>query len=241
MHKILWYFVLGTGIPLTGNAQENPVYTIKAAEIVSHVIPFKDQYFYNEFQQGTVFFRNASTLPAMLNYNRLYGEMQFIDTKGDTLALVEEPSLKKITIDEKVFYYVNKTGFIEVITAHFPVKLARKQNLEIMRSTFKLVGSSGGLGMPASPPTSASGTPGYSYRKLYTQKTPGELQLARQRSYYFIDQNERIYQAKKSTLLKLFGRHKKAFEQYVETNRINFTREEDLKQLLEYCAELAEK
>jgi len=179
----------------------------------------------------------------MLNYNHLYGEMQFINSKGDTLALVEDYSLKKIAIDEKVFYHVNKTGFIEVITAEGPVKLARKQNIEIIRSNFKLVGSSGGMfsGGPGSnmngPSGGSNSTFGLSYRKLYTQKVPGELQLAKQSSYYFVDQNERVHQAKKATLLKLFSKHKKAIEQYIETNGINFAWEEDLTKLLSFCSQ----
>jgi hypothetical protein len=246
MRKILWCFVLGVGVHFTVIAQETRVYTIKAGEIVSVVIPLKEQYLYNEFQQGTVFFRNATSLPAMLNYNHLYGEMQFINTKGDTLALVEEYSLKKIAIDEEVFYYVNKAGFVEVITAHLPVKLAKKQNLEIIKSTVKLVGVSnstfaGGPGNNINGNSGSTYTPRLSYRKLYTQKAPGELQLAKQTSYYFIDRNERIYLAKKSTLLKLFGRHKKAIEQYVETHQIDFTREEDLKKLLSFCSQWIEK
>jgi hypothetical protein len=205
-------------------AQEAPVYTINAGEIVANVIPLNEQYFYGEFQQGTVWFRNGKSLSALLNYNHLYGEMQFINSQGDTLALVEENSLKNIAINEDVFYQVNKNGFAQLLTAHLPVKLARKQNLELINIKDKLVGMN----------TSHF----FSYRKVYTQATPGELQLAKQTSYYFIDQNERVHQAKKSTLLKLFGKHKKAIEQYVEKNQPNFAREEDLKKLLEFCAQL---
>ena len=173
--------------------------------------------------------------------------MQFINSKGDTLALVEENSLKKIAIGEQVFYYMNKNGFVELIPADVPVKLARKQNLEIIRSAFKLVSNSGGVaaggpGISMNGPGKGSNfTPGYSYRNLYTQKAPGELQLARQSSSYFVDQNERIYRAQKATLLKLFGRHKKAIEHYVDTNQLDFTREEDLKKLLAFCAQWTEK
>jgi hypothetical protein len=248
MQKILWCLLLGLGIHITVRAQEALVYTINAGEIVSAVIPLNEQYVYGEFQQGTVFFANASSLPALLNYNRLYWEMQFIDSKGDTLALVEENSLKKIAIGEELFYYVNKTGFVEVITAQFPVKLARKQNLEISRSSFKLVGPSRGVfaggpgnNMNGTAGTGSTHTSGLSYRELYTQKAPGELQLAMQSSYYFVDQNERIYRAQRSTLLKLFGRHKKAIEDYIDTNLLDFTEEEDLKKLLAFCAQWTQK
>ncbi|MDO1451723.1 hypothetical protein Q0590_35950 [Rhodocytophaga aerolata] len=238
MQKFLWCFLLGVGIHFTLRAQQAPSYIIHAGEIVSAVIPINEQYVYGEFQQGTVWFRNGNSLPALLNYNYLYGEMQFINSKADTLALVEENSLKKITIGEQVFYYMNKNGFVELLTAPLPVKLAKKQNIEIIRSNFRLVGNSGGLGLPApAPPTSASGTPSYNYKKLYTQKTPGELELTMQTSYYFVDQNERIYRAQRSTLLKLFGRHKKTIEAYIDTNQVDFTREKDLKKLLEYCAQ----
>jgi hypothetical protein len=130
--------------------------------------------------------------------------MQFINSKGDTLALLEENSLKNIDINEDVFYHATKNGYAELITALLPVKLARKQNLELINIKVKLVGMN----------TSHF----FSYRKVYTQETPGELQLAKQTSYYFIDQNERVHQAKKSTLLKLFGRHKKAIEDFIDTN-----------------------
>jgi hypothetical protein len=236
----------------TLRAQEAPSYTIHAGEIVASVIPIKEQYVYDEFQQGTVWFRNGKSLPALLNYNHLYGEMQFINSKGDTLALVEEHSLKKITIGEQVFYYMNKNGFVELLTAELPVMLARKQNLEIIRSTFRLVRNSGigttgnvfagerddNMNGPFNSYTHASSL---SYRKLYTHKAPGELQLAKQTSYYFVDQNERIYRAQKATLLKLFGRHKKAIEDYIDINQLDFTKEEDLKKLLSFCAQWTNK
>jgi hypothetical protein len=108
-----------------------------------------------------------------------------------------------------------------------PVKLARKQNLELIKIKVKLVGM--------------NNSHFFSYRKVYTQETPGELQLAKQTSYYFIDQNERVHQAKKSTLLKLFGRHKKAIEDYIDTNQVDFTQEEDLKKLFAFCAQWTNK
>ncbi|MDO1451744.1 hypothetical protein Q0590_36055 [Rhodocytophaga aerolata] len=252
MQKFLCCFLLAVAIHFTLRAQQAPLYTINAGEIVSDVIPLNEQYVYGEFQQGTVWFRNGKSLPALLNYNRLYGEMQFIGSKGDTLALVEENSLKKITIGKQVFYYMHKNSFVELLTAQLPVKLARKQNLEIIRSTFRLVRNSG-IGSTGNvfagerddtmngPFNSSTHTSSLSYRKLYTQKVPGELQLAKQSSYYFVDQNERVHQAKKSTLLKLFGRHKQAIEDYIDTNQVDFTREVDLKNLLEYCAQWINK
>jgi hypothetical protein len=227
MQKFLWCFLGAVTIHFTLRAQEAPIYTINAGEIVTSIIPIKEQYLYGEFQQGTVWFRNGRSLSALLNYNHLYGEMQFINSKGDTLALVEENSLKNIDINEDVFYHVTKNGFVEVITAHLPVKLARKQNLELIKIKVKLVGM--------------NNSHFFSYRKVYTQETPGELQLAKQTSYYFIDQNERVHQAKKSTLLKLFGRHKKAIEDYIDTNQVDFTQEEDLKKLFAFCAQWTNK
>jgi hypothetical protein len=86
-----------------------------------------------------------------------------------------------------------------------------------------------------------SNSPFVSYRKLYTQKALVELKLAKQASYYFIDQNDRIYQAKKSTLPKLFGGHKKAIELYEETNQMDFTFEQDLTKLLTFCSRWSKK
>ena len=46
-------------------------------------------------------YRNGVSGAGQLNYNRLLGEMQFIDPKGDTMALADEQNVAHVTIGQR--------------------------------------------------------------------------------------------------------------------------------------------
>lgn len=227
------------------NAQLPEEFIVNKGEVAVEIIPVEEQYRFPEFQEGQVVLYNEELMPAIMNYNHLYGEIHFLNDVGDTLSLGNPDKLKYIQIGNEVFYYANREGFIEVLQDYPAIKLGMKQILTISKSEVKLsrnnrdisVGGSDIRGTaPAGDVRETFNEDKLTYRDFYTRKTPGKLVFARQVSYFFIDKNNHIHPAKPSAIYKIFRREKDAVKKYVDDYKINFKKEEDLKMLLEFCS-----
>src|SRR3954470_19344932 len=97
------------------NAQ-NEQWTVKPGENVDTTLPAEVKFQYPKFTQGSVFFRDGNVSSALLDYNKLSGEMQFIAPKGDTLALSNEATVKFIVIASDTFFY--DKGYLQLITSN---------------------------------------------------------------------------------------------------------------------------
>ena len=94
------------------SAQKSEPVTVKAGERVIDHFPFKERYLYPDFTEGKVIFNNERTIPNMLNYNILSGEMEFIKSP-DTLFIADKKDIKSIIIAQDTFYYYN--GYLQII------------------------------------------------------------------------------------------------------------------------------
>lgn len=233
MKTLLFLAMMGLSICLL-RAQDVDLFRIKAGETVEEAIPVVHQYRYETFRNGSVSFYNGSSATARLNYNLLLGEMQFIDITGDTLSLVDEHTIQHIRIGENTFYYDPKYGYLEVIAQYPAVKL-------LMQSSFSTVlkEKKGAYGQS----TGTSSIKNYnSYTaansRLQKLNPNEEILIAREVAYFLADHNQRIHRAGKSALMKLFAPQKKTINTYLDEEDIDFDKEEDLRQLLQFCSEL---
>ena len=119
-------------------AQAQKQIRVKADTDVKTAIPMADRYRYPKFMVGNVVYRNGVSGAGNLNYNRLLGEMQFIDAKGDTMALADEQNIAYVTIGSDRFYVNPGKGCPEVIADHGTVKLAKQVVMKSMRAEKKV-------------------------------------------------------------------------------------------------------
>ena len=106
-------------------AQDSTLVTVKNGTNVGDVLAPAEIYYFPEFTKGQVFFRDGTKATAKLNYTRIFDQMLFIDTKGDTLAVANEKTIKFIAVGQDTFYY--SEGYIRIIADNDFVKLAEKQ------------------------------------------------------------------------------------------------------------------
>ena len=233
MKILLFLAMMGLGsYPLL--AQDADMFRIKAGEAVEEAIPVVHQYRYENFHNGSVFFYNGSPATARLNYNLLLGEMQFIDISGDTLSLADEHIIEHIRIGENTFYYDPKYGYLEVIAQYPMVKLLVQQSFStVLKEKKGAYGQSTGT-------SSIKNYNSYTAANSRLQKlNPNEdVLIAREIAYFLADHNQRIHRAGKSTFMKLFAQQKKTISTYLDEEDINFDKEEDLRQLLQFCSKL---
>jgi len=57
-------------------------------------------------------------------------------------------------------------------------------------------------------------------------------------TYYFADRFNNFSRANKKGLLKIYGKQQEKIEQYLQDNKIDFNREDDIKRLYAYLLEL---
>src|ERR1700716_3861033 len=108
---------------------QNKIYTVKPGEKITEVIPTKDIYKYPGFYKGTVFLKDGTSATPKMNYHKLFGEMKFIDPKGDTLSLSNENTMYLITINRDSFYL--DKNFLELISNYGKIKMAAQTQITL--------------------------------------------------------------------------------------------------------------
>ncbi|GAB3916257.1 hypothetical protein [Larkinella terrae] len=229
-------FTLGIGLMTQGAilAQSTEVIRVKGGIGGEKAVPFTARYRYEQFRSGKVMYLNGTVATARFNYNILLGEMQFIDSRGDTLALADEPVVRLVGVGDDVFLHDRKKGYLEIIADYSTVKLVTRQGLKMAR-TERMGGydQSNGTGAITTYQSYSSGN-----MSVSQLERKGDLVLIKGRDYFMIDRNNRSFSATKSNLLKVFGKHRPLVTDYLVRESIDFKREDDLKKLLRYCSEL---
>ncbi len=177
---------------------------------------------YPQFLDGMVYFKNETRSDAKLNFNMLNGEMEFITPTGDTLAITNEPTIKFITIGKDSFYY--DKGYIELLWSGTVARIAKK---EILKPGDKK--KAAGYGQNSSTSSIATYnsiiTDGSQLTKMATRE---DLFLVKKTEYYIGDTYNHFLLANKKNLIKMFGKKQTAIENYLKENKVNFSSEEDL-------------
>ena len=207
---------------------------VKADANITSAIPVADRYRYPQFMTGTVVYRNGVSGAGQLNYNRLLGEMQFIDSKGDTLALADEQNVAHVTIGPNRFYINPGKGCPEVIAEHGPIKLAKQVVLKSMRTEKKVA-----YGQSSGASSVATVQPYSNNSSVHRIGATGDQVVQEDIAYFIVDQNDRYYMMNKTGIFKVFPKHKRAIETFLKENPIQFTEEADLKKLIQFCSELS--
>ncbi|GAB3181585.1 hypothetical protein [Telluribacter humicola] len=218
-------------------AQSPNIIRVKNVEDLKKSVSAKDQYRYPNFTPGTISFFNGPPVDTKINFNVLLNEMQFLNPRGDTLALANEFTIKNIKIADDQYLYNPKVGFVEVVNDTEGVKLAIHPMLIQVQSE-----KMGGYNQ-------SSGASAISRYKTFSDQNgrvqhldvKGDILLARHENYYLVDKNNAIYLANKGSLLKLYSDHKRILNEYLKEHKTNFNNKEELKALLKYSNELPAK
>ena len=217
------------------SAQDSTLITIKAGNRVRDVLTPSAIYYYPEFTNGKVFFRDGSKAVGKMNYSRLVDQMLFIDHKGDTLALANEKTIKFIAVVQDTFYF--DEGYVRLIMDYGVVKLAEKQ-IWVVADTRKI----------GTHNRSAS-TVGVTSLSSYADETTGraksydlmineDMVIRRETHYYFGDEYNHFVRAGKKKLLLLFPKEELSLENYMKENKVNFDKKDDLEKLAQFLGQL---
>jgi hypothetical protein len=223
----LFYFILA-GLLLTSveAGAQRKTYKVQPGVKIIYALPPEEVFEYPNFVQSEIYFKKGHSGLARLNYNALYGEIQFIDPRGDTLSLDDEATVKFIVILSDTFYFDKL--FVKQVKAFGEVRLAK-------RTYFKLVNSQklGGFG-------ETTGGSVDTYDRISSQGTFKDLvakeilTLAKDSALFLADRYRHLTRVSKKGLQSFYEGKESQLAAYLNENKVNYNNEADITRLMEY-------
>lgn len=191
---------------------------------------FKTMYQYPQFIAGKAHFKNGGVTESRFNYNYLTNKILFIDLNGDTLELGLGENFEKITIQSDTFCYYKKEFLQQV--SHAPShNLFIKKSLHYSGSEKK--GAYGGYSATSSTSSisQVNVNNGSGFNKLQADEN---LMYTFSHFYFISGKYGTFYPANKKGFYELFAKNEKEIKGFIESNKIDFTKQEDLEKLLNF-------
>src|SRR5258706_1595134 len=212
--------------PAHTNAQKRKLFKINPGEKVVDKIPASEMYSYAEFVSGRVYLFNNTYSVAPMNYNALFGEMQFINTRGDTLSLADEKKIRLIVINRDTFYY--NDGYLALVLDDGNVKLAKKPLISFANRQ-----RLGGFGESSQGSIETYGV--LSSQNYLKELVANEvITMAKDSVFYIKDALSNFKVVTKRTLLDIYPKNEKDLKNYLKEHNVSFSSAEDLKKLILY-------
>ena len=196
---------------LNGNRYSN-----RSLEAIDDALPVSEKYEYENFLDGVLIYksRNQSHVVKM-NYHQLYGEMKFVDKRGDTLFIANTDSIAFVRIGQTLYLHTFSNEYLKIISGNNQIKLCSVKKLKL--------------------------TEGYPVSNGYVND-PAEYKVSKKENFYLVGKETR-FEATKSGFHMTFPNYKKQIEGYLQQmarqrTPIKFYRQEDLITLLGFCTSL---
>ena len=218
------FFVTATFLHMA--AQQNP---FRVNSVQGDTSGFwKSIFKYPQFVGGTVINVEDKCGTALLNYNRLSGQVLFINASGDTLEFANPNLIRVVSIGNDTFRFF-QNGFLETITHNGnAVNLYKKEMIRYSGSEKK-----GGYGA-YSPATAANSLEKVSSGNNIENLRPDENALyVPQRTFYLFSQPGKFYAATKKNFERLFPARRNEIEDFFKKQKVEFSNGEDLVALLQ--------
>ena len=184
---------------------------------IDGVLPFSAKYSFMEFVDGNLIYKSGNKSEVVkMNYHQLYGEMQFIDKKGDTLFVANTDSIAFVRFEKALYLHASGNGYFKIVSGNNQIKLCSQQKLKLNE--------------------------GY-YTANTNVNVPAEYLVISTKEYYYLVDKEGKYEANKAGFQKAFPKHKQQIEVYLQQmasqrTPIKFYKEDDLISILKFCESL---
>jgi hypothetical protein len=211
-------------------AQDSNFVTIKTGQRVSDVLSSSDQYYYPEFTNAKVSFRDGSKGMARMNYNQLFDQMLYVDPKGDTLALADEKTIKFIVVNKDTFYY--DEGYVRIVGGDKDVKLAEKQVWVV--ADIRKIGTHNREKPSVAIHSFTTYTNEVDAAKSKDLILNENIILKKETQFFFGNENNHFVRATKKKLLTLFPKDEWSIEAYLKENNVDFDKKNDLEKLTQF-------
>lgn len=222
MKKLL--VILGSIFILNLNliAQESGQIIVPARTKVAVCFPPGVRYLYPGFTKGQVILNNGNHNSAILNYNFLFGEMEFLRDL-DTLTIINKKEILSVIIDQDTFLVDN--GYIRLIRSGL-VRVGLKEVISL-----KDILRKGAMGMTNRTSTVDTYNTVPLDGRIYDMVPNEDWVFRKTEEYSFSVRSGEFLPFSKRNVLKIFPEKKKTIEEYLKSEKINFDSRDDLIQL----------
>ncbi len=229
-------------LAISVSAQENQHFIVRPGDIIIDRIPLTNRYRFEQFRRARAHFVNNATASGHLNYNLLYGEMQFIDPTDDTVSLANEQMLEKISFEDTDYIFDPENNrYLEVLAGDQHIRLTRHLRMRLLEHDVK---SMDGYVSTLNPNLSRAvydldnRVHQTTLREFFESRAQHPMLFSTHEVYYFVDKNNVAWPVKKSSLHRIFPDHRREISDYLSNHTIDFTSKEDLIQLISFCNQL---
>jgi hypothetical protein len=215
-------------VPFSHAAAQNQSFRLNSVRSDSARL-YRSVYRYPQFTNGDILFKNDHHASALLNFNRLSGQMIFINNKGDTLEFANPETIEFVAISNDTFHFFDKT-YIQTMS-HYPngINLCKKE-------TIRYNGKEKKSGYGGYSNTTAAN----SINKVSSENTIEKINVDENTlyvsttDYYLATPTGKYVLAVKKNFEKLFHQQANKLNDYLEKNKVNYKNEQDLQALLAY-------
>lgn len=212
----------------TTTAQNEKRFLVKAGEIPGNAIPAEEIYFFSSFTKGIATLKDGTKSTQQFNYNCLLDELQFLNAAGDTLAIAEPALLRKVEIDN-VVYYFNK-GYLRQVLKTEKFTLAVKERLFMAdRKKEAAYGTKSG--------TSAIDNYSNIYKdgRAFRLESREDISFKKEQNLFIGNAYDHFFRADKKGFYDVFADKRTKMDDYIKKEKINFNNAEDVKTLFLFC------
>jgi hypothetical protein len=227
MRKICCLFSLLYLATFSSIAQNSKRIVVEPGYKITDVLSLKEIYSYPEFTKGKILLRDGTLYEAKLNYNLLLAQVQFINTKGDTLVIADEATIRKVSIGNDEFFYDKQ--YVHLLNDYGTIKLAVQRKFSMADNQV-----TGAFGQPVSGAGVQAVSSVIAQRQLHNLTVSERVILSKDERFFLGDQNNHFETFNRRNVLKAFANHQTQIEAYLKENRVNFNNLSDLVKLANY-------
>ncbi len=184
---------------------------------INGVIPSSEKYTNKEFVDGNLIYSSGNQSQIVkMNFNQLYGDMQFIDPSGDTLFIANADSIAFVRFEKTLYLHTSQSGYLKIISGNDHIKLCSQSKIKLHAERFA---------------------------SSKTYNIPHQHLVLSTKEYYYLVDDEIKYEATKSGFQQAFPKNKQQIEVYLQQmarqrTPIKFYKKDDLLALLKFCNSL---
>ena len=201
-------------------------------ESIKNDIPHGAIYIFDEFTDGTAYFKNGTTSSAKFNYNTLFEVMQFINKNDEVLAITNPDDINFVKIGDDFFYHLRRCEFAKILLNE-NIMLLVKRKTEC--TDYSKIGA---YGQSSSTTAITQLNSSRVYNKDYKFAIRQDLTLKISDEFYVRKDNKMSKITNKSTIIKAFPEYKSEINEYLEKKNVDLKNEQDLIKLVTYFNQL---
>jgi hypothetical protein len=191
----------------------------------------KEMFTFPHFMEGVVYYKSGQQFKRLLNYNRVLKTIQFIDEKGDTLAIDNESDVKSIAVGNDEFIYLPYC--LQAIAKNERLGLYKHEELRIADIRRK-----GVYDIPNSSGSYESINQVYTSMNSYQLDVNELLLLSKTTTFFIVTAHDELLTANRKNVLAQFTDNKTRISDFIKSEKISFNNEADLTKLSDYIKSL---